>query len=141
MDWAQMHVDAEINHCKTTSHSEVLPDVPSLKTLTSNRRPFFSREGPPGEPCTFLRSSYRCDSGDWPDWPVIIDNPGVHPSMITSAFSMSRSLESRFVFNFSFHRAFATLACRNLEFRAKEDELKSGFFLKCSHAQFARGSI
>jgi hypothetical protein len=27
---------------------------------------FFSREGPLGEPCSFPRSSYRCDSGDWP---------------------------------------------------------------------------
>ena len=34
--------------------------------LTSNCNPFFSKEGPIGEPCTLLRSSYRCDSDDWP---------------------------------------------------------------------------
>jgi hypothetical protein len=46
----------------------------ALMTLTSNRSPFFPREGPTGEQCTFVRSSDRCESEDWP---VIFDNLGV----------------------------------------------------------------
>jgi len=66
-----MHVDTETNHCKTTSPSEVLLDLPLSRPCRRTADAFFSREGPPGEPCTFLRSSYRCDSGDWP---VITDD-------------------------------------------------------------------
>src|SRR5580700_4631719 len=48
-------------HCKTTSPTEVMPDLPLSRPC-----PLLLEKRSPWRTCTFLRSSYRCDSEDWP---------------------------------------------------------------------------
>jgi hypothetical protein len=94
-----MHVDAETNHCKTTSPTEVLPDLPLSRPCRRTADPSSREKVPPGEPCTFLRSSYRCDSGDWPvitdheeaivRWPICFRNSIPDPNC-RSAWTTNR---------------------------------------------------
>jgi len=65
-DWAQVHVDADSNPQEDKIAPGGFAWLSALMTLTSNRSLFFPREGPTGERYTFLRSSCRCDSDDWP---------------------------------------------------------------------------